>query len=80
MTKKIGLTEKLSVGTSAVNAKVKEVGEKFQVSEKAKSAFAVAEQKVSSVGSAVMKNTYVFIGASFVAVAFSTVKLLEKLA
>ncbi|KAA8525850.1 hypothetical protein F0562_007705 [Nyssa sinensis] len=71
--KKIGLSEKISTGTSAVNDKVREVDQKFQVSEKAKSAFAVAEQKVSSAGSAIMKNRYVFTGASWVTGAFNKV-------
>ncbi|PSS11793.1 Binding partner of like, partial [Actinidia chinensis var. chinensis] len=71
--KKIGLTEKISVGTSVVNEKVREVDQKFQVSEKAKSAFAAAEQTVSSAGSAVMKNRYVLTGATWVTGAFSKV-------
>ncbi|XP_068634361.1 binding partner of ACD11 1-like [Aristolochia californica] len=71
--KKIGLTEKISIGTSVVNDKVKEMDQKFQVSEKTKSAFAAAEQKVSSAGSAIMKNRYVFQGASWVTGAFNRV-------
>ncbi|KAL5794545.1 hypothetical protein ACOSP7_003139 [Xanthoceras sorbifolium] len=71
--KKIGLTEKISVGTSVVSDKVREVDQKFQVSEKTKSAFAAAEQKVSSAGSAIMKNRYVFTGASWVTGAFNKV-------
>ncbi|XP_015897527.1 binding partner of ACD11 1 [Ziziphus jujuba] len=71
--KKIGFTEKISVGTSAVSDKVREVDQKFQVSEKTKSAFAAAEQKVSSAGSAIMKNRYVFTGASWVTGAFNKV-------
>ncbi|CAL9760735.1 unnamed protein product [Musa acuminata subsp. burmannicoides] len=71
--KKIGLTEKISMGTSAVNEKVKEMDQKFQVSEKTKSAFAAAEQKVSVAGSAIMKNRYVFTGASWVTGAFNKV-------
>lgn len=71
--KKIGLTEKISMGTSAVNDKVKEMDQKFQVSEKTKSAFAAAEQKVSTAGSAIMKNRYVFTGASWVTGAFNKV-------
>lgn len=71
--KKIGFTEKISAGTSAVNEKVREVDKKFQVSEKTKSAFAAAEQKVSSAGSAIMKNRYVFTGASWVTGAFNKV-------
>lgn len=71
--KKIGFSEKISVGTSVVSDRVREVDQKFQVSEKTKSAFVAAEQKVSSVGSAIMKNRYVFTGASWVAGAFNKV-------
>lgn len=72
--KKIGLSQKLSAGSTAVNEKVKAVDQKFQVSEKTKSAFAVAEQKVNSAGSALMKNKYVLTGASWVTGAFSKVQ------
>ncbi|KAG9131604.1 hypothetical protein Leryth_015155, partial [Lithospermum erythrorhizon] len=71
--KKIGLTEKISIGTSIVNEKVKEVDQKLQVSEKAKSAFATAEQKVNDAGSTIMKNRYVLTGASWVTNAFNKV-------
>ena len=70
---KIGFSEKISVGASVVSDKVREVDQKFQVSEKTKSAFASAEQKVSSAGSAIMKNRYVFTGASWVTGAFNKV-------
>ncbi|XP_057970099.1 binding partner of ACD11 1 isoform X2 [Malania oleifera] len=70
---KIGLTEKISAGTTIVNDKVKEMDQKFQVSEKTKSAFAAAEQSVSNAGSAIMKNRYVLTGASWVTGAFSRV-------
>ncbi|KAG5592541.1 hypothetical protein H5410_043055 [Solanum commersonii] len=71
--KKIGLTEKISIGTSIVNDKVREVDQKLQVSDKAKSAFSAAEQKVSTAGSAIMKNRYVLTGTTWVAGAFSKV-------
>ncbi|XP_038982319.1 binding partner of ACD11 1-like [Phoenix dactylifera] len=71
--KKIGLSEKISMGTAAVSEKVREMDQKFQVSEKTKSAFAAAEQKVSTAGSAIMKNRYVFTGASWVTGAFNRV-------
>ncbi|OMO88883.1 hypothetical protein CCACVL1_08145 [Corchorus capsularis] len=70
---KIGLTEKISAGTTIVNDKVREMDQKFQVSEKTKSAFAAAEQTVSSAGSAIMKNRYVLTGATWVTGAFSRV-------
>lgn len=71
--KRIGLSEKISVGTSAVNDKVKEMDQKYQVSEKTRSALAAAEQSVSTAGSAIMKNRYVLTGAAWVTGAFSKV-------
>lgn len=47
--------------------------EKFQVSEKTKSAIAVAEQKASSAGTAIMSNPYVSTGASWVSSAITAV-------
>ncbi|KAK4433180.1 Binding partner of ACD11 1 [Sesamum alatum] len=70
---KIGLSEKITIGATIMNDKVKEVDEKFQVSEKTKSAFAVAEQTVNTAGSAIMKNRYILTGASWVTGAFSRV-------
>ncbi|KAK8593802.1 hypothetical protein V6N13_042626 [Hibiscus sabdariffa] len=70
---KIGFTEKISVGTTLVNDKVREMDQKFQVSEKTKSAFAAAEQTVSSAGSAIMKNRYILTGTSWVTGAFNRV-------
>lgn len=71
--RKIGLSEKIGAGASAVNGKVREVDQRFQVSGKTKSAITVAEQKVSNAGSAMMKNKYIFSGVSFVTGAFSKV-------
>ncbi|EXB53844.1 Protein vip1 [Morus notabilis] len=68
---KIGLSEKLSIGKAVVNEKVREMDERYQVSEMTKSALAVAEQKASSAGSALMSNHYVLTGASWVSSAFS---------
>ncbi|MBA0582000.1 hypothetical protein Gorai_024154, partial [Gossypium raimondii] len=70
---KIGFTEKISAGTTMVNDKVREMDQKFQVSEKTKSAIAAAEQTVSSAGSAIMKNRYVLTGTSWVTGAFNRV-------
>lgn len=70
---KIGLSKKISAGTSMVNDKVREMDEKFQVSEKTKSAFSAAEQTVTNAGSAIMKNRYVLTGASWVTGAFCRV-------
>lgn len=70
---KMGISEKISLGTNAVNEKVKEMDQKFQVSEKTKSAFSAAEQTVTNASSAIMKNRYVLTGASWVTGAFSKV-------
>ncbi|MBA0707301.1 hypothetical protein Golax_019352 [Gossypium laxum] len=70
---KIGFTEKISAGTTMMNDKVREMDQKFQVSEKTKSAIAAAEQTVSSAGSAIMKNRYVLTGTSWVTGAFNRV-------
>lgn len=71
--RRMGLSDKLSIGTAIVNEKVREMDEKFQVSEKTKSAIAVAEQKASSAGSAIMSNPYVLSGASWVSSAFTAI-------
>jgi len=70
---KVGFTEKINAGTVMVNDKVKEMDEKFQVSEKTKSAISVAEQSVSNAGSALMKNRYVLTGATWVTGAYNRV-------
>ncbi|GMH29529.1 hypothetical protein Nepgr_031372 [Nepenthes gracilis] len=70
---KIGLSDKFSMGTTLVSDKVREMDQKFQVSEKTKTAFAAAGQTVSNTGSAIMKNRYILTGASWVTGAFSRV-------
>ncbi|MBA0735965.1 hypothetical protein Gogos_019764 [Gossypium gossypioides] len=71
--KKIGFTEKIQAGTTVITDKVKEMDQKFHVSEKTKSAFATAEQKASGAGSAIMKNKYISAGATWVTDAFNKV-------
>ncbi|XP_018501952.2 binding partner of ACD11 1, partial [Pyrus x bretschneideri] len=70
---RMGLMEKLGAGRAVVSEKVREMDQKFMVSEKTKSAFAVAEQKASSAGSSIMSNPYVLTGASWVSNALSAV-------
>ncbi|KAF8097905.1 hypothetical protein N665_0279s0035 [Sinapis alba] len=70
---KIGLSQTITAGTSLVNEKIKEVDQSFQVTERTKSAFATAEQTVSSAGTAVMKNRFVLTGVSWAAGAFNRV-------
>ncbi|XP_010439952.1 PREDICTED: binding partner of ACD11 1 isoform X2 [Camelina sativa] len=71
--KKIGFTDKINTGTVVVGEKVREVDQKYQVSEKTKSAIAAAEQTVSNAGSAIMKNRYVLTGATWVTGAYNRV-------
>lgn len=71
--KRIGFTEKINTGTTVVSDKVKEVDQKFQVTEKTKSAIAAAEQTVNNAGSAIMKNRYVLTGTTWVSGAFNKV-------
>ncbi|CAH2046150.1 unnamed protein product [Thlaspi arvense] len=71
--KRIGFTEKINTGTTVVTEKVKEVDQKFQVTEKTKSAIAAAEQTVSNAGSTIMKNRYILTGTTWVTGAFNRV-------
>lgn len=70
---RIGFSEKIGMGATMVNDKVKEMDEKFQLSEKTKTAFSAAENTVSSAGSVIMKNRYILTGTSWVTGAFSRV-------
>jgi hypothetical protein len=66
---KIGLSQKINI----MNEQVKAFDEKFHISEKTQSAIKAAEQTVSSAGSALMKNKYIFMGASWASGALSKV-------
>ncbi|XP_066310142.1 binding partner of ACD11 1-like [Miscanthus floridulus] len=68
-----GLSEKINLGRAIVGSKVKEVDERYQVSELTKSALAAAEQKASVAGSAILSNQYVSAGASWLTSAFGMV-------
>ncbi|KAL4326116.1 hypothetical protein GQ457_11G005910 [Hibiscus cannabinus] len=70
---KIGFTEKFNAGSIILNEKAREVDQKYQVSEKTRSALTVAEQKVSTAGSAIMKNPYVLSGATWAMGAYNRV-------
>ncbi|PWA35939.1 nucleotide-binding alpha-beta plait domain-containing protein [Artemisia annua] len=71
--RKMGLTQKLSTGTAVVNEKMKVVNERYQVTEKSKSAIAVAEKKANSASSALMSNPYLSRGAVWLSGAFAAV-------
>lgn len=70
---KMGLSEKLSMGTAVVNEKWKEMDERYQMVEKTKSALAAAEQKASTAGSAIMSKRYVLTGVTWVSSAYNVV-------
>lgn len=59
--KKVGLTEKLTVGISVVNEKVKSVDQRLQVSDKTMAAVLAAERKLTNTGSAVKTSRLKFI-------------------
>ncbi|KAG9452100.1 hypothetical protein H6P81_005004 [Aristolochia fimbriata] len=71
--RRVGLTEKLTVGISVVNEKVKSVDQKLQVSDKTMAVLTVAEQKLNDTGSAVKTNRYVTAGTTWLNGAFSKV-------
>ncbi|KAE8691949.1 Detected protein of confused Function [Hibiscus syriacus] len=59
--------------TLNASAAMREMDERYQVSEKTKFAFSVAEQKASIAGTAIMSNNYVSTGASWLSNAFNAV-------
>ncbi|XP_062113640.1 binding partner of ACD11 1 isoform X2 [Humulus lupulus] len=71
--RKVGLTEKLTVGISVVNEKVKSVDQRLQVSDKTMAALFAAERKINNTGSAVKTSRYVTAGAAWLNGAFSKV-------
>ncbi|XVF30770.1 hypothetical protein REPUB_Repub16aG0087300 [Reevesia pubescens] len=71
--RRVGLTEKLTVGISVVNEKVKSVDQRLQVSDKTMAAIFAAERKINNTGSAVKSSRYVNAGTSWLNGAFSKV-------
>lgn len=71
--KRVGLTEKLTVGLSVVNEKVKSVDQRLHVSDKTMAAIFAAERKLNDTGSAVKTSRYVTAGTSWLTGAFSKV-------
>ncbi|XP_057437736.1 binding partner of ACD11 1 [Lotus japonicus] len=71
--KRVGLTEKLTVGLSAMNEKVKSVDQRLHVSDKTMAAIFAAERKLNDTGSAVKTSRYVTAGTSWLNGAFSKV-------
>ncbi|WRX23649.1 RNA recognition motif domain - like 10 [Theobroma cacao] len=71
--RRVGLTEKLTVGISVVNEKVKSVDQRLQVSDKTMAAIFAAERKINDTGSAVKSSRYVTAGTAWLNGAFSKV-------
>ncbi|KAK7290658.1 hypothetical protein RIF29_05232 [Crotalaria pallida] len=71
--KRVGLTEKLTVGISVVNEKVKSVDQRLHVSDKTMAAIFAAERKLNDTGSAVKTSRYVTAGTAWLNGAFSKV-------
>ncbi|XWS42699.1 hypothetical protein CRYUN_Cryun16bG0036600 [Craigia yunnanensis] len=71
--RRVGLTEKLTVGISVVNEKVKSVDQRLQVSDKTMVAVFAAERKINDTGSAVKSSRYVTAGTAWLNGAFSKV-------
>ncbi|WOG98216.1 hypothetical protein DCAR_0417557 [Daucus carota subsp. sativus] len=78
--KRVGLTEKFSVGISAVNEKVKSVDQKLQVSDKTMAALMAAERTLNDTGSAVKSSRYVTAGSAWFNVAFGKVAKVGQVA
>lgn len=70
---KIGISQKLSAGTAAINQQVKAVDEKYHVSEKTRTALQATEQKLNAAGSAIAKNKYILTGTTWVVGAYAKV-------
>lgn len=71
--KRVGLTEKINVGITVVNEKVKSVDQRLQVSDKTLAALIVAERKLMDTGTTVKTNRYVTAGTTWLSGAFGKV-------
>ena len=69
----IELFEKMSVGTTMVNDKAKEIEHKFQVFEQTNFVLTFVEERVRNAGFAIRQNHYVMIGALWVTGSFNNV-------
>ncbi|KAK4282112.1 hypothetical protein QN277_013526 [Acacia crassicarpa] len=78
--KRVGLTEKWTVGISVVNEKVKYVDQRLHVSDKTMAAILAAERKINDTGSAVKTSRYVTAGTTWLNGAFGKVARAGQLA
>ncbi|CAL1382365.1 unnamed protein product [Linum trigynum] len=70
---RVKLSEKFTVGISAVNEKVKSVDQRLHVSDRTMAAIFAAERKINNTGSAVKSSRYVTAGTSWLNGAFGKV-------
>ncbi|KAF8403440.1 hypothetical protein HHK36_011544 [Tetracentron sinense] len=78
--RRVGFTEKITVGISVVNEKVKSVDQKLHVSDKTMAALTAAERKLNDTGSAVKTSRYVTAGTTWLNGAFSRVAKVGQVA
>ncbi|XVF42576.1 hypothetical protein PTKIN_Ptkin01aG0374900 [Pterospermum kingtungense] len=78
--RRVGLTEKLTVGISVVNEKVKSVDQRLQVSDKTMAAVFAAERKINDTGSAVKTSRYVSAGTAWLNGTFNKVAKVGQVA
>ncbi|XP_044500598.1 binding partner of ACD11 1-like isoform X2 [Mangifera indica] len=71
--RRVGLSEKLTVGISVLNEKVKSVDQRLHVSDKTMAAIFAAERKINDTGSAVKTSRYVTAGSAWLNDAFNKV-------
>ncbi|XP_020579843.1 binding partner of ACD11 1 isoform X2 [Phalaenopsis equestris] len=71
--RRVGLSEKFTLGITTVNEKVKSVDQRLHVSDKTMAVITVAEQKLSDTGTAVKTNRYVMAGTNWLNGAFGKV-------
>lgn len=71
--RRVGLSEKITVGISVVNEKVKSMDQVLHVSDKTMAALTAAERRLNDTGTAVKTNRYVTAGTTWLNGAFSKV-------
>eukprot|EP00270_Netrium_digitus_P012618 TRINITY_DN411_c0_g1_i2.p1 TRINITY_DN411_c0_g1~~TRINITY_DN411_c0_g1_i2.p1 ORF type:complete len:261 (+),score=65.69 TRINITY_DN411_c0_g1_i2:207-989(+) len=71
--KKLGISERLSAGAATVSTSWKQMDDKYQVTEKTKSAIGVAGKNINEASAAMMKNKYVASGSAWLSGAFGKV-------
>ncbi|PKA66065.1 hypothetical protein AXF42_Ash010475 [Apostasia shenzhenica] len=68
--RRVGISEKFTLGMSAVNERVKSMDQRLHVSDKTMAVITVAEQKLNDTGTAVKANRFVMAGTDWLNGAF----------